>query len=118
MVAKEREILTEQAGKEGKSRRRSSPRWSKAGCASRSARSCCWASRSSRIREQTVEKLLKAAGAAVLRFERFEVGAGIEKKQEDFVAEVMAQVKRSGRTGASSTDTIRLKNPAQAGFFL
>jgi translation elongation factor EF-Ts len=28
----------------------------------------------------------------VLRFERFEVGAGIEKKQEDFVAEVMAQV--------------------------
>ena len=29
-------------------------------------------------------------GSAV---ERFEVGAGIEKKQDDFVAEVMAQVK-------------------------
>jgi elongation factor Ts len=42
--------------------------------------------------EQTVEKLLKAAAARVLRFERFEVGAGIEKKQSDFVAEVMAQV--------------------------
>jgi elongation factor Ts len=42
--------------------------------------------------EQTVEKLLKAAGARVLRFGRFEVGAGIEKKQSDFVAEVMAQV--------------------------
>ena len=44
----------------------------------------------------TVEKLLKGAGAEVLSFERFEVGAGIEKKQEDFVAEVMAQVKGTG----------------------
>jgi elongation factor Ts len=41
----------------------------------------------------TVEKLLKGAGARVLAFERFEVGAGIEKKPDDFVAEVMAQVK-------------------------
>ena len=49
----------------------------------------------------TVEKLLKGAGATVLAFERFEVGAGIEKKQENFVAEVMAQVKSaSGSTGA------------------
>jgi elongation factor Ts len=44
----------------------------------------------------TVEKLLKGAGARVVAFERFEVGAGIEKKQEDFVAEVMAQVKGAG----------------------
>ena len=44
----------------------------------------------------TVEKLLKGAGARVLGFERFEVGAGIEKKQDDFVAEVMAQVKGAG----------------------
>ena len=44
----------------------------------------------------TVEKLLKGAKAEVLAFERFEVGAGIEKKQDDFVAEVMAQVKGSG----------------------
>ena len=47
----------------------------------------------------TIEKLLKGAtpGAAeVAAFERFEVGAGIEKRQEDFVAEVMAQVKGSG----------------------
>jgi elongation factor Ts len=43
----------------------------------------------------TVEKLLQGAGAQVIAFERFEVGAGIEKKQEDFVAEVMAQVKGS-----------------------
>ncbi|HEU5443909.1 MAG TPA: translation elongation factor Ts, partial [Steroidobacteraceae bacterium] len=45
--------------------------------------------------DTTVEKLLKSAGAEVVAFERFEVGAGIEKKQEDFVAEVMAQVKGS-----------------------
>jgi elongation factor Ts len=44
--------------------------------------------------DQTVEKLVKAAGAEVLRFTRFEVGEGIEKKQEDFAAEVMAQAKR------------------------
>ena len=46
--------------------------------------------------EMTVEKLLKGAGARVVAFERFEVGAGIEKKQDDFVSEVMAQVKGAG----------------------
>ncbi len=45
--------------------------------------------------DTTVEKLLQAAGAQVVAFERFEVGAGIEKRQEDYVAEVMAQVKGS-----------------------
>jgi elongation factor Ts len=49
----------------------------------------------------SIEKLLKAAGAKVDRFERFEVGAGIEKRQEDFVAEVMAQVKGSSSDPAS-----------------
>jgi elongation factor Ts len=44
----------------------------------------------------TIEKLLKGAKAEVLAFERFEVGAGIEKKPDDFVADVMAQVKGSG----------------------
>ncbi|RLA30449.1 MAG: translation elongation factor Ts, partial [Gammaproteobacteria bacterium] len=42
--------------------------------------------------DQSVGDLLKGAGAGVTRFERFEVGEGIEKKQEDFAAEVMAQV--------------------------
>jgi elongation factor Ts len=42
--------------------------------------------------EQTVEKLLKAAGARVSGFERYEVGAGMDKKQDNFVADVMAQV--------------------------
>ena len=46
--------------------------------------------------EVTVEKLLKGAGARVVAFERFEVGAGIEKKQDDFVSAVMAQVKGAG----------------------
>ena len=43
--------------------------------------------------DTTVEKLVKKAGAKVLMFARYEVGAGIEKKQDDFVREVMDQVK-------------------------
>jgi elongation factor Ts len=43
--------------------------------------------------DTTVDKLVKKAGAKVVKFVRFEVGAGIEKKQDDFVGEVMAQVK-------------------------
>jgi len=39
----------------------------------------------------SVEKLLQAAKAKVQRFARLEVGAGIEKKKDDFVAEVKAQ---------------------------
>jgi elongation factor Ts len=40
-----------------------------------------------------VGDVLKKANARVERFVRYEVGAGIEKKQEDFAAEVMAQVR-------------------------
>ena len=43
--------------------------------------------------KQTVAQVLKGANAKVLRFVRYEVGAGIEKKQENFAAEVMAQVR-------------------------
>jgi elongation factor Ts len=43
--------------------------------------------------ETTVEKLLERAGAKVHRFARVEVGEGIEKKQENFADEVMAQVR-------------------------
>jgi len=43
--------------------------------------------------DKTVAQLLKESGATVKHFIRFEVGEGIEKKQEDFAAEVMAQVK-------------------------
>jgi elongation factor Ts len=41
----------------------------------------------------SVGKLLKDAGANVVSFVRFEVGEGIEKKEDNFVEEVMAQVK-------------------------
>jgi elongation factor Ts len=45
--------------------------------------------------KQAVADVLKKAGAKVVRFVRFEVGAGIEKKQENFAEEVMAQVRGS-----------------------
>jgi len=38
--------------------------------------------------DQTVEAAAKAAGADVLRFQRLEVGEGIEKVKEDYAAEV------------------------------
>jgi len=41
----------------------------------------------------TVGKLLTGNGNAVIRFARFEVGEGIEKKEENFAEEVMAQVR-------------------------
>ncbi len=40
----------------------------------------------------SVGKLLKGADASVVSFVRFEVGEGIEKKEDNFVEEVMAQV--------------------------
>jgi elongation factor Ts len=43
--------------------------------------------------DTTVEKLLQSKGARVVRFSRFEVGEGMEKRSEDFAAEVMATVK-------------------------
>ena len=45
--------------------------------------------------DQTVEKLVKSAGAEVKQFVRYEVGEGIEKKEDDFVSEVMAQAGKS-----------------------
>ena len=41
----------------------------------------------------TVGKLLEGKGATVKAFLRFEVGEGIEKKEDNFVEEVMAQVR-------------------------
>ena len=42
-----------------------------------------------------VSSLLQSENAEVLNFIRFEVGEGIEKKQQDFAEEVMAQVRES-----------------------
>ena len=43
----------------------------------------------------TIEKLLKSNDASVISFVRFEVGEGLEKKEDNFVEEVMAQAKGS-----------------------
>jgi elongation factor Ts len=42
--------------------------------------------------KQTVEQMLKAANTSVKSFVMYVVGEGIEKKQDDFAAEVAAQV--------------------------
>ena len=47
--------------------------------------------------DKTVAKLLAEHGAEVLGFVRFEVGEGIEKKEENFAAEVMAQARGAGQ---------------------
>jgi len=41
----------------------------------------------------TIGKLVASKGNNVIRFSRFEVGEGIEKKEENFAEEVMAQVR-------------------------
>ncbi len=43
--------------------------------------------------DMTVEKLLKSENADVLTFHRMEVGEGIEKKEDNFAEEVMAQAR-------------------------
>jgi elongation factor Ts len=94
VIAKEREILTEQAQGEGKP-----PEIVAKMVEGRLRKSLgeitLLGQPFVKDPDTMVEKLLKGAGAQVIAFERFEVGAGIEKKQEDFVAEVMAQVKGS-----------------------
>jgi elongation factor Ts len=94
VIAKEREILTEQAQGEGKP-----PEIVAKMVEGRLRKSLgeitLLGQPFVKDPDTAVEKLLKGAGAQVIGFERFEVGAGIEKKQEDFVAEVMAQVKGS-----------------------
>ncbi len=40
----------------------------------------------------TISKLLKSKGAEVVRFARFQLGEGIEKKQENFAEEIQKQI--------------------------
>ncbi len=42
---------------------------------------------------KTVEKALNEKGAKIVKYVRYQVGEGIEKRQDDFAAEVMSQVK-------------------------
>jgi elongation factor Ts len=46
--------------------------------------------------KQTVEQLLKSKSATVAGFVLYVVGEGIEKRKDDFVSEVMAQVGQAG----------------------
>jgi elongation factor Ts len=88
VVAKEREILTSQAQSEGKP-----PEIVAKMVEGRLRKALNEISLTGQafVKEPdvSIEKLLKGAGAEVLAYERFEVGAGIEKKTGDFVAEVM-----------------------------
>ena len=43
--------------------------------------------------EKTVAQVLKEKGNSVVKFVRFAVGEGIEKRKDDFAAEVMSQIK-------------------------
>jgi elongation factor Ts len=43
--------------------------------------------------DESVEKYLKSRGAKIERFELYVVGEGIEKKKDDFAAEVAAMAK-------------------------
>ncbi len=54
--------------------------------------------------DQTVAGLLKAAGAKVTSFLRYEVGEGIEKKADNFAEEVLAQARETSRQPAAETD--------------
>jgi elongation factor Ts len=94
VVAKEREILTEQAQTEAKGKPAEIIAKMVEGRLRKSLGEITLLGQPF-VKEPdvTIEKLLKSAKAEVIAFERYEVGAGIEKKQDDFVAEVMAQVK-------------------------
>jgi elongation factor Ts len=87
VVAKEREILTEQARGEGKP-----PEIVAKMVEGRLRKSLSeitlYGQPFVKDPDVTIEKLVKGAKAEVLAFERFEVGAGIEKKADDFGAEV------------------------------
>ncbi len=95
VVAKEREILTEQAQGEGK------PPEIVAKMVEGRLRKALneitlYGQAFVKDPDTTIEKLVKGAKAEVLAFERFEVGAGIEKKAGDFVAEVMVAAQGAG----------------------
>jgi len=91
VVAKEREILSAQAASEGKP-----PAIVEKMVEGRLrkylAEICLTGQPFVKDPDTTVGKLLENAKAEVSGFLRFEVGEGIEKKQENFAAEVMAQV--------------------------
>jgi elongation factor Ts len=92
VVAKEKEILIEQAKQEGKPA--DIVEKMVVGRVNKFLNEICLLGQPFvKDPDTTVEKLLKGANATVKSFVRFEVGEGMEKKEEDFAAEVMATVK-------------------------
>jgi len=92
VIAKEKEILVEQAKQEGKPA--DIVEKMVVGRVNKFLNEICLLGQPFvKDPDTTVEKLLKGANATVKNFVRFEVGEGMEKRDEDFAAEVMAQVK-------------------------
>jgi elongation factor Ts len=91
VVAKEREILSAQAASEGKPEA-IVEKMVEGRLRKYLAEICLTGQPFVKDPDTTVGKLLDGAKAEVSGFLRFEVGEGIEKKQENFAAEVMAQV--------------------------
>ena len=92
MLAKEREILAAQAAGEGKPAA-IVDKMVEGRLRKYLAEICLTGQPFVKDPDTAVGKLLEAAGASVTGFLRYEVGEGIEKKQENFAEEVMAQVK-------------------------
>ncbi len=69
--------------------------------------------------KQTVEQYLKKAGGEVAAIVRYEVGAGIEKKQEDFADEVRKQVRElqsaAGRRQGQAQALTAIRTPPRRG---
>ncbi len=91
VVAKEREILSAQAASEGKPAA-IVEKMVEGRLRKYLAEICLTGQPFVKDPDTTVGKLLENAKAEVSGFLRFEVGEGIEKKQDNFAAEVMAQV--------------------------
>jgi elongation factor Ts len=91
VVAKEREILSAQAAAEGKPAA-IVEKMVEGRLRKYLAEICLTGQPFVKDPDTTVGKLLEQAKAGVSGFLRYEVGEGIEKRQENFAAEVMAQV--------------------------
>jgi elongation factor Ts len=97
VVAKEREILAAQAAAEGKPAA-IVEKMVEGRLRKHLAEICLTGQPFVKDPDTTVGQLLQKSKATVAGFLRFEVGEGIEKKQENFAAEVMAQVEAAKRT--------------------
>ena len=98
VVAKEREILSAQAAAEGKPAA-IVEKMVEGRLRKYLAEICLTGQPFVKDPDITVGALIEKSNAAVSGFLRYEVGEGIEKKQENFAAEVMAQVEAAKDKG-------------------